>query len=441
MRTSLLNILPLQFTPTTLTLDSGVTRPPPLLSEADLLSCMDKAGIGTDATMHDHIKKLLDRFYATKDANTHFSPTKLGEALVMGYDEMGYELWKPNLRSLMEGDMKAVSIGTKRKAQVLNDCLQQMKACFLDAKLKKRKLFEAMEVFFERSGSSESHAVGEIVRRCGLCQEADMVLRRKPDGNFMVGCLGFPQCRNAVWLPGSISEATVTTILCNSCSPGPIFKIQFKFRRLEIPPNYSVDHLGCVAGCDETLRELIDICGTGSRSTSNIPARGRGSTASSSHVQQTYTRHSSCAHCRQPGHSSGNCPSQRSAQSHGMNTQNGDSSIPCNFCGRPCIQRTANTANNRGRHFYKCQSQECDFFVWVDGIGNSAGGRASHAGANRSVSNSSRRSGHGRGGGRSSAHGNDMTFVSATGDPVSDRRCFVCGDPSHFANACPNRGR
>lgn len=32
----------LQFIPTTLTLDSGVTRPPPLLSEADLLNCMDK---------------------------------------------------------------------------------------------------------------------------------------------------------------------------------------------------------------------------------------------------------------------------------------------------------------------------------------------------------------------------------------------------------------
>ncbi|KAL4352053.1 hypothetical protein GQ457_06G035210 [Hibiscus cannabinus] len=66
-----------QFIPTSLTLDTGVTRPPPLLSEADLLSCMDKAGIGTDATMHDHIKKLLDRFYATKDSNTRFSPTNL----------------------------------------------------------------------------------------------------------------------------------------------------------------------------------------------------------------------------------------------------------------------------------------------------------------------------------------------------------------------------
>ncbi|PKI79440.1 hypothetical protein CRG98_000187 [Punica granatum] len=124
-----------QFVPTTLTLDSGVTRPPPLLSEADLLNCMDKAGIGTDATMHDHIKKLLDRFYATKDHNTRFSPTNLGEALVMGYDDMGYKLWKPNLRSMMEFDMRAVSEGSKSKAEVLETCLQQMKACFLDAKL------------------------------------------------------------------------------------------------------------------------------------------------------------------------------------------------------------------------------------------------------------------------------------------------------------------
>ncbi|KAF5960284.1 hypothetical protein HYC85_001493 [Camellia sinensis] len=186
-----------QFIPTTLTLDSGVTRPPSLLSETDLLNCMDKAGIGADATMHDHIKKLLDRFYATKDFNTRFSPTNLGEALVMGYDDMGYELWKPYLRAMMENDMKAVSIGTKRKAEVLSTCLEQMKACFLDARLNKVKLFEAMGIFFERcnsrSGADEQHAVGDAVRRCGVCQESDMVLKRKPDGNFMVGCLGYPQ--------------------------------------------------------------------------------------------------------------------------------------------------------------------------------------------------------------------------------------------------------
>ncbi|KAF3776749.1 DNA topoisomerase 3-alpha [Nymphaea thermarum] len=63
-----------------------------------------------------------------------------GEALVMGYDEMGYELWKPYLRSAMESDMKSVSVGTKRKAEVLESCLQQMKACFLDVSNKSVEL-------------------------------------------------------------------------------------------------------------------------------------------------------------------------------------------------------------------------------------------------------------------------------------------------------------
>ncbi|XP_041006940.1 DNA topoisomerase 3-alpha isoform X2 [Juglans microcarpa x Juglans regia] len=438
-----------QFTPTSLTLDSGVTRPPPLLSEADLLSCMDKEGIGTDATMHDHIKKLLDRFYATKDSNTRFSPTNLGEALVMGYDDMGYKLWKPYLRAVMERDMKAVSEGTKSKAEVLSTSLQQMKACFLDARLNKVKLFEAMGIFFERSNRSsgdEQHAHGEVVRQCGLCQESDMVLRRNRDGNFMVGCLAFPQCRNAIWLPGSVSEAVVTTDVCNTCTPGPVHLIQFKFRQLEIPPNYNANHLGCIGGCDEILRQLIEICGTGSR----IPARGQGSTASSSSVQQSNSRpgearRGACIYCQQTGHSSSDCPlhvsGSRSAQYRGMNPQTGDSSIPCSTCGTPCTLLTAKTATNRGRKFYSCPSQNCNFFVWEDNLNNGTGGRSvQRAGMNVSASNSSRSSSRGRGGRGGGAHAASTTFVSATGDPISGRRCFVCGDPSHFANACPNRG-
>ncbi|KAI3451633.1 hypothetical protein Pfo_008298 [Paulownia fortunei] len=429
-----------QFIPTTLTLDSGVTRPPPLLSEADLLSCMDKAGIGTDATMHDHIKKLLDRFYATKDSSMRFSPTKLGEALVMGYDDMGYELWKPYLRAMMESDMKAVSMGTKRKAEVLETCLQQMKACFVDAKLNTGKLFEAMAVFFERSNRSngnEQHAIGDVVRKCGLCQESDMVLRKKPDGNFMVGCLGFPQCRNVVWLPGSVSEAIVTTNMCSNCSPGPVYMIQFKFRRLEIPPNYHVDHLGCI-GCDDTLRQLVEICGTGSRNNSSVPGRGQGHTSSSSSAQQSNSRNQGAW---QTGHSSGSYPSQSSrgynSRSHEAGAQDGESSIPCASCGAPCNLRTANTPANRGRKFYSCQAQGCNFFVWEDNA--SGGGAVPRGSISRSASNPSRRGGHGRSN-RSGGRANDVAFMSATGEPVSGR-CFVCGDPAHFANACPNRGR
>ncbi|KAM0010754.1 putative DNA topoisomerase transcription factor interactor and regulator CCHC(Zn) family [Helianthus debilis subsp. tardiflorus] len=378
-----------QFTPTSLTLGSGVTRPPPLLSESDLLDCMDKAGNGTDATMHDHIKKLTDRFYAIKEGS-HFKPTNLGEALVMGYNDMGYELWKPYLRSMMEEDMKAVSIGNKRKDDVLATCLQQMKACFLDARVNKTKLFQALEIFFDRTnrttgGDDQHNHAQQLVLKCDVCHDSDLVLRKKPDGKFMIGCSGYPQCRNVIWLPGSISEAVVTTTVCNMCTPGPVFKIQFTFRRLEIPPNFNVHHLGCVGGCDDIMRQLIEMSGSGQRNTSSAP---------------------------------------------------GDSPIPCPTCGSLCVLKTANTESNRGRKFYSCQTQGCKFFVcWEDSVPTTRGGGSG------SATTTSRRGG--RGGGRGSGGGQgggDVRFVSATGDPVSGRSCFICGDPSHFANACPNRG-
>ncbi|CAN4116156.1 unnamed protein product [Withania somnifera] len=155
-----------------------------------------------------------------------------------------------------------------------------------------------------------------------------MVLRQKPGGNFMVGCLGYPQCRNVVWLPGSVSEASVTGNTCTSCSPGPVFKIQFKFRRLEIPPNYSVHHLGCIGGCDDILRQLVEICGTGSRNSSNTLGRGRGNPTASGNAQRGNSRaQSSCAYCRQTGHMSNDCPSQasrgRTARPQEVDMQNG----------------------------------------------------------------------------------------------------------------------
>lgn len=76
-----------------------MTQPPPKMSERDLISAMERHGIGTDATVADHIQKQLDRGYALKDAAQLFSPTALGEALVASYHKMGLSnLWQPTLR-------------------------------------------------------------------------------------------------------------------------------------------------------------------------------------------------------------------------------------------------------------------------------------------------------------------------------------------------------
>ena len=39
----------------------GKTKPPPQMSEAELIELMDKNGIGTDATIHEHIRTIKER--------------------------------------------------------------------------------------------------------------------------------------------------------------------------------------------------------------------------------------------------------------------------------------------------------------------------------------------------------------------------------------------
>ena len=110
------------------------TQAPPLLSEADLISLMDREKIGTDATMHDHIQKIQTRTYAVKNADGRLEPSRLGLALVQGYQrfaaEEGMDLSKPILRARMERGMEAVAAGRQRKEDFLREALDIAQRCY-----------------------------------------------------------------------------------------------------------------------------------------------------------------------------------------------------------------------------------------------------------------------------------------------------------------------
>lgn len=103
----------------------GKTSPPSFMTEPELIALMDANGIGTDATIADHIDTIKNREYITlhKQAkSTLLLPTELGMALVQGFENIqlkdNISLTKPFLRRSMEADFVRICEKTKSKAEV-----------------------------------------------------------------------------------------------------------------------------------------------------------------------------------------------------------------------------------------------------------------------------------------------------------------------------------
>jgi DNA topoisomerase-3 len=136
------------FIPKRLLMSAERTAPPPPINESDLISEMDKNGIGTDATIAEHIKKIQVREYARKDEQNRFHPTDLGLALVEAYNSMGYKLTKPYLRAQMEIDCKKIATGQLSKDEVVRSCLEVMKDCYRSVTAEAEKLDSAVAKYY-----------------------------------------------------------------------------------------------------------------------------------------------------------------------------------------------------------------------------------------------------------------------------------------------------
>lgn len=151
------------FEPTEANMLEGKTTSPSYLTEPELIGLMDANGIGTDATMAEHIAKIQERMYVStrpkgggggQNQVQEFIPTTLGVALVEGYDNVGLDISvsKPHLRKEMELKMKAICEGRKTKTEVVNESLEMYREVFVTTQIQIQKLKDAVSKYVVNEG-------------------------------------------------------------------------------------------------------------------------------------------------------------------------------------------------------------------------------------------------------------------------------------------------
>ncbi|KIM45556.1 hypothetical protein M413DRAFT_430221 [Hebeloma cylindrosporum] len=125
-----------EFEPTTREIRQGTTSKPNYLTEADLVTLMDKNGIGTDATIAQHIQTIIDRDYVIERMEgmvKYLVPSTLGIGLIEGYNQIGLakNVSKPQLRRETERRMVQVCQGTSTKNDMLHLSIDQYKEMFI----------------------------------------------------------------------------------------------------------------------------------------------------------------------------------------------------------------------------------------------------------------------------------------------------------------------
>uniref|UniRef100_A0A060T6F5 DNA topoisomerase n=1 Tax=Blastobotrys adeninivorans TaxID=409370 RepID=A0A060T6F5_BLAAD len=138
-------------------LKDGKTSPPDYITEPELIALMDANGIGTDATMAEHIEKIVTREYVVKHERGARSqpvlvPTPLGMALVEGYDLIGLDksVSKPFLRKDMELLMRRVSDGALSKDDFVNQTIRQYRDMFILVNQQKDTLVATIRDYLSR---------------------------------------------------------------------------------------------------------------------------------------------------------------------------------------------------------------------------------------------------------------------------------------------------
>lgn len=164
-----------------------------------------------------------------------------------------------------------------------------------------------------------------------------------------------------MWFPDTVLEVSRDDDVCPSCQPHPVHMLKFKFKRGSLPPGMPLEFAGCIGGCDETLREVLNLKylreGGGGDSRNQV---NHSSASLQSNRPVTNPAPRSRSDTRPPV----NRPPVNTTPALSLQPSETNQNQVCN-CGQDAVLLTVRKEGpNQGRQFYKCNTGNCNFFLW-----------------------------------------------------------------------------
>ncbi|MCO5559914.1 hypothetical protein L7F22_013518 [Adiantum nelumboides] len=156
----------------------------------------------------------------------------------------------------------------------LTSCMSLVKSHIYGEESGERPWVYKLCGYKQTSGSNKGfthylHELGNAVRICEVSRRRDgsfsttlkFMRCSVKDGKFMVGCLNYPHCRNAVWLPNALLEASVSAEICTTCGPGgkqqqKPMGMYLTFQQTQTMLGKSSRERTCSQGLEEILKPL-----------------------------------------------------------------------------------------------------------------------------------------------------------------------------------------
>ena len=190
------------------------TEPPARYSQGKLIQEMEKRGLGTKATRHAIIERLLEVKYVVDEPPR---PTNLGRAVIDALSTYAQRITTPDMTSELEAEMDAIAAGGRTRTEVVAHSRELLARAMDDLLPKAAEVGEMLKV----AGAGDA--------KVGVCPKSghDLLVKSsaKTRGQF-VGCSGWPDCDVTYPLPQGKIEAVPEP--CPECGTPQVKVIQFR---------------------------------------------------------------------------------------------------------------------------------------------------------------------------------------------------------------------